>query len=912
MSDLPKRTVRITDLERLETPVKIDSKQELLIPVASNATQKDTFSMPINSFVEWLLEKHTVNKDLTNLSDVGQAVLDAKRDYFNNVAEDTDINTFVKDGVYKVSATGDVEIHAPTNASGYYIITVDSDDEGTIEQQGRNLYISPENIYQRQRINGTWTNWKLIQQDMSNPSFETAPTVLNEGINADQLATIGQLDGKFADIFKTEYHITEGLIVSGNIDYSAGVLTVSAGAKYITNNSESFTVADDITENIPETGNYYVFIDNSGIRYWSDFQKVYIDGRVLESGVLYYNIATDTYSDENGRYSLAPIGSISNGIFTPRGAIQFFNIENLMTLINGVYVSGKVDIQLGDNEQNSYISSETDYERHIVAGHYSGDSETGEYRISYGAGLDVYSHSENDNEELIKDPTSTLYVKDDAKETRITLTPDSAKLITPRLDSESEIATMADLDEIKQTSLTFIGYVSTSEPTGYTFKIGNKWVNANEMPTEFPITGVKTWNGSAWVDGDDFTPVDFDFFRNINDNEGYYWFGGAWKIMSTDMDTDYFVLGNDGKWKIKDDVNLPGATTTVTANTGDNSTRIATTEFVQTAIASHGGGGSGSGRNIGDIFYTTRKDTALAGAVECNGATYETTDFTGEGSIGELLELGVLPYISLTDYQNAVSTIGIVGVFGWDGEGTTTFRVPKLANIFIEAGTASVLGNYIPAGLPNITGDMSYSDLGLGSTSGAFTNSGSGRGIPSGHTGSSAKNIGFDASRSNSIYGNSNTVQPNAVKYRAMVQLVTGATDEAVATVGTVVAQVGELNSRTSGIIDYIVRFQQPNADNNYTYVREYKSGWIEQGGVITVNATATGVVVTFPVEMMDANYSAIATASEYATAAQGYDVGVRVKGKTTTGMSIIGNAGAVSYYGEPASWEVKGFKKTN
>lgn len=91
------------------------------------------------------------------------------------------------------------------------------------------------------------------------------------------------------------------------------------------------------------------------------------------------------------------------------------------------------------------------------------------------------------------------------------------------------------------------------------------------------------------------------------------------------------------------------------------------------------GGGSGSGRNIGDIFYTTRTDTGLAGAVECNGATYNTTDYTGEGSIGELLEGGLLDYISLTDYATAISTKGYCDKIGWDGTGTTSFRVPKLA-----------------------------------------------------------------------------------------------------------------------------------------------------------------------------------------------------------------------------------------
>ena len=56
-----------------------------------------------------------------------------------------------------------------------------------------------------------------------------------------------------------------------------------------------------------------------------------------------------------------------------------------------------------------------------------------------------------------------------------------------------------------------------------------------------------------------------------------------------------------------------------------------------------------------------------------------------------------------------------------------------------------------------------------------------------------ASGITFDASRSNPIYGNSATVQPNAVKYRAMVQLANGATDEALETCTGVLADVANL-----------------------------------------------------------------------------------------------------------------------
>ena len=33
--------------------------------------------------------------------------------------------------------------------------------------------------------------------------------------------------------------------------------------------------------------------------------------------------------------------------------------------------------------------------------------------------------------------------------------------------------------------------------------------------------------------------------------------------------------------------------------------------------------------NIGDVFYTLRKDSSLNGAVEANGATYNCVDFGG-------------------------------------------------------------------------------------------------------------------------------------------------------------------------------------------------------------------------------------------------------------------------------------------
>lgn len=54
--------------------------------------------------------------------------------------------------------------------------------------------------------------------------------------------------------------------------------------------------------------------------------------------------------------------------------------------------------------------------------------------------------------------------------------------------------------------------------------------------------------------------------------------------------------------------------------------------------------------------------------------------------------------------------------------------------------------------------------------------------------------------------------------------------------------------------IDYVVAYQKPTAGNNYTWYRKYKSGWVEQGGIISTNDDA-GYVKILPIEMADTNY---------------------------------------------------------
>lgn len=90
---------------------------------------------------------------------------------------------------------------------------------------------------------------------------------------------------------------------------------------------------------------------------------------------------------------------------------------------------------------------------------------------------------------------------------------------------------------------------------------------------------------------------------------------------------------------------------------------------------------------------------------------------------------------------------------------------PDLRGRFLEGRTASqtMLTN-IAAGLPNITGGfkVSGSNGGLDYMSGAFYPYTGSSGAGAGSTGTSGKPARFDASRSSSIYGASETVQPPA------------------------------------------------------------------------------------------------------------------------------------------------------
>jgi hypothetical protein len=98
-------------------------------------------------------------------------------------------------------------------------------------------------------------------------------------------------------------------------------------------------------------------------------------------------------------------------------------------------------------------------------------------------------------------------------------------------------------------------------------------------------------------------------------------------------------------------------------------------------------------------------------------------------------------------------------------------------------------------------------------------------------------------------------------------------------------------------IIDAVVDYQLPTADNSYTWYRKYASGWVEQGGFS--NTSAQSVNVSLIVEMADSHYTPIITQT-YAPA--GTDIRARYVQSCTTTMIYTSSASGVGLY-----WQVSG-----
>ncbi len=406
---------------------------------------------------------------------------------------------------------------------------------------------------------------------------------------------------------------------------------------------------------------------------------------------------------------------------------------------------------------------------------------------------------------------------------------------------------------------------------------------------------IVTYNrvNGAWVQDQTITPpADYDGYVPITSK--------IWDITEQDGQQGGRILWNHTSKEFTpypqiisfDSIEITGNSTVEMPQTPTDD-NIANVGFVKNTI--------GGARNIGDIFLTMRTDTGLNGAVECDGNTYQTSDFIGVNSIGNLLAGGKIPYVSLASYAADITAKGWCDKFGWDGVGTTAFKVPTLNAYIWQKLNTPVVGTGKGLGLiGSSTGTWAGRFNGQGNNATDYVilntfNVDPGTGGGGDWIGGGAIGVVTDPTKS----ALTTDTTGNISDQRVMVQLAVTATDEAVETCTGVLADVATLKG-----YDYVVESQLPTAQNNYTWYRKYVDGWVEMGGQ-TNDSTDGAVTITLPVQLADANYVPLITGLYITNTAQASNNGAsKAAGafadRTTTSFKLW-KQGAVPY-----GWEIK------
>lgn len=94
-----------------------------------------------------------------------------------------------------------------------------------------------------------------------------------------------------------------------------------------------------------------------------------------------------------------------------------------------------------------------------------------------------------------------------------------------------------------------------------------------------------------------------------------------------------------------------------------------------------------------------------------------------------------------------------------------------------------------------------------------------------------------------------------------VISIIQSTIESITATISEIISSLNLQISKTENLLDYVVETQPPTAENNYTWYRKYKSGWVEQGGVFSdIYDSYTTEQVSLPITMLDSNYCGYVT----------------------------------------------------
>lgn len=248
----------------------------------------------------------------------------------------------------------------------------------------------------------------------------------------------------------------------------------------------------------------------------------------------------------------------------------------------------------------------------------------------------------------------------------------------------------------------------------------------------------------------------------------------------------------------------------------------------------------GTVRPLG-FHYLHPYGTVPADSIICNGATYSRAlykDFfdyiTTQGWVKTEAE-----------WQEIATRDNGFCPFYSSGDGSTNFRTPKFApyqQIAIASGNA---GTYHQAVVPNINASCYVV---TGDTSGAITTEGDINLISDGARWGGKTHMTFDASKSNSIYGRSSTVQPESHEWVMCVVAYGVATNVGSVDIQNVMSAVNAVQDKVdSKLEDSTVHITETwKSTDGGSWYRKWSDGFIEQGGRITSPTTTISLHTAF------------------------------------------------------------------
>lgn len=356
---------------------------------------------------------------------------------------------------------------------------------------------------------------------------------------------------------------------------------------------------------------------------------------------------------------------------------------------------------------------------------------------------------------------------------------------------------------------------------------------------------------------------------------------------------------------------------------------------------------SSGGRNIGDIFWTTRTDSALNGAVEANGAQYNFADVNGgDNNVQALLTSGALPSVSKEEFNFRVQTTGGCDAWAYNSS-MYAYTVPELPVKCCVYSRRPQVGDpvfcminsvpneeeveYVRAGIvtqvngqddfvvsvapaPHYYGTEEYSCTGKPYVA-----------WPEGIQESEFYNVNMYAWLVKAgdgdfiAYTNKYPVAVNDIVYTGwgtyVVDSVSGDTMNFSGD-GYSASATREPNNDTLGLrpglrsYDFkvpkktpriLVRCQKPTADNNYAWYNVYADGWVEQGGWLP-SINNTGIDIDLLITMATTDYYGLATGNTKGSV-QNYNA-VTLTRNSTQQISVV-TTGAQS---NGVSWRVYGY----